>query len=582
MILVFTGILAAQGQLTHMVVPAGFDNVESSAATTVGFVPFNQRLIEIYLASELGIPAGRSVWIHGVAFRQDGRYWGGSRSFEGVFPEVSVSLSTTPRSPEAISLIFQQNLGPDLSNVYHGPLPIVATNVSQNPNPFDVRIPFATPFKYDPSRGNLAFMLETVGGRGSLLLDAYGWPGSGPVRAGFVFGPLAQTNGIQALTFGHIIQLSIELENTAPIAHGGPNQVRECFGEAMLIHLNGSSSWDPDGDPLAYEWSFQGQSFSTNAIADVPLPGGQHTFTLVVTDPGGLTSTSTVQVAIMDQAAPDLTNLVANPAVLWPPGRRMVPVVISAEALDICDPAPRLEIVSVTSNKPSSPDGDWEITGPLTLNLRAERQGRNGARIYTVMVAATDSSSNTTLRAVQVSVPLQPPSPPTVTVRALKRLIFEIPRWVTPAGGREPVTFVFRRSGDTNESLTVHFALSGTARVDEDYARWEYLEPYNPGTIITGAVQSVVFNPGERLRHVYFLVTQDEIREPAEMVRLRLLPSPDGASPYQPGGRRCATVWALHQYPCARIIPTPGGSQTCVGHRPFILPRAFFATEVCR
>jgi hypothetical protein len=172
--------------------------------------------------------------------------------------------------------------------------------------------------------------------------------------------------------------------------------------------------------------------------------------------------------------------------------------------------------------------------------------------------------------------------PPTVTVRALKRLVFEIPRWVTPAGGREPITFVFRRSGDTNESLTVYCALSGTARVDEDYARLEYLPPYNPSTIITGAVQSMVFSPGERFRRADFLITQDEIHEPAEMVRLRLLPPSDSTNFYQSGGRRCATVWVLHRFSCVRMVSTPAGGQTCVGYRPVILPRAFFATEVCR
>jgi hypothetical protein len=205
------------------------------------------------------------------------------------------------------------------------------------------------------------------------------------------------------------MQLSVEFVNVAPIARAGSNQVHECSGESTLVHLDGSSSSDPDGDPLAFEWSFQGQPFSTNAITSVPLPQGLHTVTLVVTDSGGLTSTSTVQVAIVDRAAPAIANLAADPAVLWPPNHRMIPVAISAEVLDICDPAPHLEIVGVTSSEPSSPAGDWEITGPLTLNLRAARQGQNVGRIYTVAVAATDSSSNITLRAVQVSVPHRQP-----------------------------------------------------------------------------------------------------------------------------------------------------------------------------
>jgi hypothetical protein len=404
MILVVIGIITVHGQLAQIVVPEGFHDVEASAASNSGFVTFEHRLIEIYLASQFGIPPGRSVWIHGVAFRQDGRSWGLSRSFEGVFPSVSIFLSTTPRAPEAISLIFQQNLGPDLSNVFNGPLPIVATNVSQNPNAFDVRIPFTTPFKYDPSKGNLAFMLDTVGGPDSVFLDFYAWPGSGPVRAGMVFGPPSRTNGLQVHPYAHIMQLSVELVNERPIARAGPNQIRHCLGDSTLIHLNGINSSDPDGDALAYEWSLEGQSFSTNPITNVALPAGQHTLTLVVTDPGGLASTSTVHVAVVDRLAPHIASLVASPAVLWPPSHRMVPVVLSAEALDLCDSTPRLEIVGVTSNEPIDTEGDWEITGPLTLTLRAERLGKNGGRVYTVGVAATDSAGNTTLRTVQVVV----------------------------------------------------------------------------------------------------------------------------------------------------------------------------------
>ena len=174
---------------------------------------------------------------------------------------------------------------------------------------------------------------------------------------------------------------------------------------------------------------------------------------------------------------------------------------------------------------------------------------------------------------------------PLVTVRALKRLMFENPILVTPAGMREPVTFIMRRSGDTNQSLTVYFALDGTAVVDSDYVRredWWGEWPSNPKMVVTGAVQSVVFNPGERFRFVGFQIVQDEIREPSEMIRLKVIYPPAGEVPCQPGGRRCATVWVLHQFPCARFVSTPGGGQTCVGLRPFILPRAFFTTEVCR
>ena len=73
-------------------------------------------------------------------------------------------------------------------------------------------------------------------------------------------------------------------------------------------------------------------------------------------------------------------------------------------------PAPTALIVGVSSNEPidGADDGntspDWEITGPRTVNLRAERSGVGTGRIYTIQVEGRDSAGNTTLQAVTVNV----------------------------------------------------------------------------------------------------------------------------------------------------------------------------------
>ena len=48
---------------------------------------------------------------------------------------------------------------------------------------------------------------------------------------------------------------------------------------------------------------------------------------------------------------------------------------------------------------------DYEITGALTLNLRAERLGDSTDRIYTITVKCTDNSGNAATRTVSVIVP---------------------------------------------------------------------------------------------------------------------------------------------------------------------------------
>ena len=48
---------------------------------------------------------------------------------------------------------------------------------------------------------------------------------------------------------------------------------------------------------------------------------------------------------------------------------------------------------------------DWVVTGPLSLQLRAERLRTGPGRVYTVVVRCTDTSGNSSLKRVLVSVP---------------------------------------------------------------------------------------------------------------------------------------------------------------------------------
>jgi hypothetical protein len=65
----------------------------------------------------------------------------------------------------------------------------------------------------------------------------------------------------------------------------------------------------------------------------------------------------------------------------------------------------------VTSSEPANGTGDgntssdWEITGPLTVDLRAERAGTGSGRIYTITVECRDASGNVSTGTVQVTVP---------------------------------------------------------------------------------------------------------------------------------------------------------------------------------
>jgi hypothetical protein len=64
----------------------------------------------------------------------------------------------------------------------------------------------------------------------------------------------------------------------------------------------------------------------------------------------------------------------------------------------------------VSSSQPINGPGDgntapdWEITGPLTLNLRAERMGEGSGRVYTITVESRDAFGNISTGTVQILV----------------------------------------------------------------------------------------------------------------------------------------------------------------------------------
>jgi choice-of-anchor C domain-containing protein len=114
-----------------------------------------------------------------------------------------------------------------------------------------------------------------------------------------------------------------------------------------------------------------------------------------------------VSVELVQDQPPVLNSLWASPAVLWPPNNKMVPVTLIVDATDDFS-APTSRIVSVTCNEAmvrGIRNADFEITGPLSLKLRATRLGQNPGRIYSVVVETTDSAGQSARAEARVSVP---------------------------------------------------------------------------------------------------------------------------------------------------------------------------------
>jgi len=111
-----------------------------------------------------------------------------------------------------------------------------------------------------------------------------------------------------------------------------------------------------------------------------------------------------------DTTPPTITSLTVDHAVLWPPNHKMIPIGVTANASDDNGSA-TCKISSVTSNEPENGLGDgdtapdYEITGDLTVNLRAERSGNGIGRVYTATVSCSDAAGNTATKNVTVTVP---------------------------------------------------------------------------------------------------------------------------------------------------------------------------------
>jgi len=146
---------------------------------------------------------------------------------------------------------------------------------------------------------------------------------------------------------------------------------------------------------------------SVSVVAD-PASGsafalGSHTVDLGASDNAGNDAYSTFAVTVQDTTAPVITGVTPSITSIWPPNKKMVPVSVTVDVTDAVGVVSS-RIVSVSSNQ-ADRRTQWDVTGPLTVNLLANRNGKEGARIYTITVEVTDAAGNTSTATTVVTVP---------------------------------------------------------------------------------------------------------------------------------------------------------------------------------
>ena len=205
-----------------------------------------------------------------------------------------------------------------------------------------------------------------------------------------------------------------EFGNCPPKAIAGTSMSFECTGPGgAMVTLDGSQSYDPDGDALTYTWT---NSFGTlnGATQSVMMGLGIHDITLTVDDGNGGSDSSTIQITVQDTIGPAL-ELTLTPDQLWPPNHKLASVAAALTVSDTCDAGPTVDLVSIASNEPDDGLGDGDFpndiqgadfgTDDREFLLRAERAANGSGRVYTVTYTAQDASGNTRSATAGVLVP---------------------------------------------------------------------------------------------------------------------------------------------------------------------------------
>lgn len=189
-------------------------------------------------------------------------------------------------------------------------------------------------------------------------------------------------------------------DTIAPSLTVPANQVIEATSAAGAIASYAASATDAVGVTAI--------NYSIAPGSQFPL--GTTTVSVKASDAAGNVTSGSFTVTVRDTTAPTISSLTANPATLWPVNHKLVNIQLSASATDLVG-VTSLRIVNVTSSEPDDGCGDGDtpndiqITGDLTLKLRAERDGRRSGRTYTITVEARDAAGNATLATTTVSVP---------------------------------------------------------------------------------------------------------------------------------------------------------------------------------
>lgn len=175
-----------------------------------------------------------------------------------------------------------------------------------------------------PVNDKIAFTVE--GGMNETLLGA---GNNGRAVVGVQFGNMMRPRELLPATHAVPVQIPrvhyevltrrLRIGNSPPVADAGPNQ---SLPGAAMVTLDGSASFDPDGDPLTYQWTRESgpavnlanpTGVTTTFLA---AAGQSYTFRLTVKDNFGGQGIARVTILTGNPTPPIILSFVANPSTI--------------------------------------------------------------------------------------------------------------------------------------------------------------------------------------------------------------------------------------------------------------------------